>query len=155
MNTGILTGNCVTEVELHYISKVKASERKKVLSVEDAYHVFKNSWNEDTIELLEEFKVLMLNNSKRVLGIYTASQGVIALVSVDIRLVFACALKLCACGIIICHNHPSGSLLPSSADKQLTERFRAAGKLLDIALLDHLLISSESYYSFADEGVIL
>jgi DNA repair protein RadC len=154
MDTGILIGHCVTEIEISYKSKITPSERRKVLSVKDAYHIFRESWNENTIELVEEFKVLMLNNSKRVLGIYTASQGGIALVSVDIRLVFACALKLCACGIIICHNHPSGSLKLSVADKQLTERFRQAGKLLDIVLLDHLLISSEGYYSFADEGLI-
>jgi DNA repair protein RadC len=154
MDRVLLTGLCVTEIEISYKSKIKPSERRKVLSVKDAYHVFRESWNENTIDLIEEFKVLMVNNRKRVLGIYTASQGGIALVSVDIRLVFACALKLCTCGIIICHNHPSGSLKPSVSDKQLTERFRAAGKLLDIHLLDHLLISSEGYYSFADEGLL-
>jgi DNA repair protein RadC len=154
MTTDFLSLTSASEVELRYISKVRSKDRPKVVKARDAYLIFKQTWNEHTIELLEEFKVLMLSNSNRVLGIYTASKGGINMVYVDIRLVFACALKLCACGIIICHNHPSGSLKPSNADIQLTERFRAAGKLLDITLLDHLLISSEGYYSFADHGAI-
>jgi DNA repair protein RadC len=154
MTTDFLSLTSASEIELRYISKVRPKDRPKVVKAKDAYLIFKQSWNEHTIELLEEFKVLMLSNSNRVLGIYTASKGGINMVYVDIRLVFACALKLCACGIIICHNHPSGSLKPSNADIQLTERYRAAGKLLDITLLDHLLISSEGYYSFADQGGI-
>jgi DNA repair protein RadC len=150
----IIQGLHVAELSIEYRTKVKPRDRPKVLSAHDAYVVFQKSWNEHTIDLMEEFKVLFLNNGNRVLGICSFSIGGITGTCTDIRLVYGAALKLCACGIIICHNHPSGSLKPSNADKQLTEQFRAAGKLLDIRLLDHLLISSGGYYSFEDKGAL-
>lgn len=150
----IIKGLHVAELSIQYKSKVKPKDRPKVVTAYEAYQVFQKSWDEHTIDLMEEFKVLFLNNGSKVLGICAFSLGGITSTCTDLRLVYATALKLCACGIIICHNHPSGSLNPSNADKQLTERFRQAGKLLDIVLLDHLLISSGGYYSFADKGAI-
>ena len=73
---------------------------------------------------------------------------------VDVRLVYKRALELAAVGIIVCHNHPSGKLQPSAADKQLTSKIKAAGITLDIKLLDHLIITEKAYFSFADQGLL-
>ena len=107
----------------------------------------------DTIELQEEFKVLLLNKAHRVLGIYNLSKGGIDGTVADIRLVFTTALKTASTSIILAHNHPSGKLLPSTADKMLTSKLRNAGDILDIKVLDHLIISKDGYFSFGDEGM--
>ena len=73
---------------------------------------------------------------------------------VDIRIVLGIALKCCACGIILAHNHPSGEINPSRQDEEITKRLREAGKLMEINVLDHLIITSENYYSFADQGLL-
>jgi DNA repair protein RadC len=88
-----------------------------------------------------------------VIGAYHAFTGGITGTVADIRIIMAVALKAMACGMVISHNHPSGSLKPSSADKQLTDKIKEAGKLMDINLLDHIILSPEgTFYSFADEG---
>ena len=84
--------------------------------------------------------------------IFTVSQGGIANTVADPKLIFGCALKAAASGIILAHNHPSGSLQASHADIDLTKKLRYGGKLLDIQVLDPIIMTSESYYSFADEG---
>ena len=106
------------------------------------------------LELQEEFKIMLLNRYNKVIGIFTASSGGIAGTVADPKLIFACALKGAASGIILAHNHPSGSLQASQADIDLTKKLRDGGKLLDIQILDHIIITSESYYSFADEGLL-
>ncbi len=82
------------------------------------------------------------------------SSGGITGTIVDLRMIFSAALKANATNIMIAHNHPSGNTKPSQADKHMTAKIRQAGELLDIKLLDHLIITSESYYSFADDGVL-
>ncbi|OLY95573.1 JAB domain-containing protein, partial [Cnuella takakiae] len=72
----------------------------------------------------------------------------------DPRLVFSTALKVCACSIILAHNYPSGTLRPSRADEELTYKMKEAGRMLDIKVLDHIILSSEHYFSFADEGLL-
>ncbi|UXX80897.1 JAB domain-containing protein [Reichenbachiella carrageenanivorans] len=140
----------VAEIELIYRSKVKASDRVKVCCSSDAYNVFKQYWNKDNLELLEEFKILLLNRANKCLGIYDMSRGGVAGTVVDPKLLFTSALRAAASGIIMCHNHPSGSLTASRQDIQLTKKMKAAGLLLDINLLDHIIITSEGYYSLAD-----
>ncbi|WP_296638169.1 DNA repair protein RadC [Polaribacter sp.] len=102
----------------------------------------------------EEFWVLFLNNSNKVLAKSQMSKGGLTATIVDVRLLFKRALELASVGMIVCHNHPSGKLEPSQADKQLTEKIRLAGSTLDIKLLDHLIITEKWYFSFADEGVL-
>jgi DNA repair protein RadC len=87
-------------------------------------------------------------------GAYHISSGGITGTVVDIKIVLAIALKALACAIVIAHTHPSGSLKPSRADEELILKLREAAKLMDILLLDHLILSTEGYYSFADEGVM-
>ena len=102
----------------------------------------------------EEFWVLFLNNSNKVVAKNQISKGGLTATVVDVRLLFKRALELAAVAIIVCHNHPSGKLQPSDADQQLTQKINEAGTTLDIKLLDHLIITEKAYFSFADEGLI-
>jgi DNA repair protein RadC len=144
----------VAEIQLIYKTKVKASERPYITSSKKVYQLALQCWNPDTIEFFEEFKILLLNQSNKVLGIYEVSSGGIAGTSVDLRMIFAAALKANAVSLIMIHNHPSGQVKPSEADKQITKKVREAGVIMDVMLLDHLIITPETYYSFVDEGVL-
>jgi DNA repair protein RadC len=146
--------NGVAEVELVYHSKVKAADRPKVCSTAEAYKILLNHWNKDTIGLLEEFKVMLLNNRLGLLGIYDLSKGGFSATYVDPRLIYAAALKAAASSIILAHNHPSGELRPSGADEDLTRKIAAGCNLLDIKVNDHLIITPEMYFSFANEGLL-
>lgn len=149
-----LTFYQVSEITLHYQSKVKASLRPKVTSSEDAYLILRKHWDENKLELLEEFKILLLNRANKVLGIVNISSGGISGTVADPKLIYASALKAGSSAIILAHSHPSGNLTPSQADMQLTHKLKEAGKFLDLPVLDHIIITSEAYYSFADEGVL-
>ncbi|MFD3002676.1 JAB domain-containing protein [Pontibacter toksunensis] len=130
------------------------SQRPQVTSSTDCYNVLKESWDTGKIEFMEQFKVMLLNRVNRVLGIYELSTGGVAGTVADAKLIFVVALKACASSIVLCRNHPSGNLKPSAADMQLTKKLKAGGELLDIAVLDHIIITSESYYSLAVEGLL-
>lgn len=144
----------VAELELIYKTKVNAKERPRVQTSRDAYLLFKENWDQHKIQLVEQSKLLLLNQANRVLGIYEVSSGGITSTVVDPKLIFAVALKSGACNIILCHNHPSQHIIPSLTDEQLTQRLKEGGKLLEIKVLDHLIICAEGYYSFADEGLL-
>ncbi|MFY0630029.1 MAG: hypothetical protein JXR05_06580 [Flavobacteriaceae bacterium] len=102
----------------------------------------------------EEFWVLYLNNSNKVLSKDQISKGGITGALVDVRLLYKRAIELSSIAIVICHNHPSGKSTPSLSDKELTQKIKMAGESLDIKLLDHLIITEKSYFSFADNGEI-
>ena len=104
--------------------------------------------------LHEEFWILFLNRSNRVINRMKLSQGGISGTVTDVRMVMKKAVEYLASGIIVCHNHPSGNLNPSEADSKITQKIKEAGNLLDVQLLDHLIISDKDYYSFADNGLI-
>lgn len=144
----------IAEVRLTYSLKVKASERPKISSSKDSYELMKQSWDKDTIELREQMKVILLNNAHRLLGVFKVSEGGVTSTVADPKLIFAAAIKSNSSSIILCHNHPSGNIQPSNSDIKLTKRCKEIGELLELRLLDHLIITSESYYSFADEGMI-
>lgn len=144
----------VAEVELVYKSRVKASERPRIESSADAVNLLRDIWEEGKMDLVEQFKILLLNRANHVLGIYNVSSGGITGTIADLRLIFAAALKANAVFIILSHNHPSGSVKPSNADKELTRKIKQGGILLDVKVLDHVILSSESYFSFADEGLL-
>ena len=144
----------IAEVELIYKPKVKASERPSIKSSKDAATLLQKNWDNNKIDFIEQFKVILLNRANKVLGILQASSGGVTGTLVDAKLVFVSALKANACGIIISHNHPSGNLKPSPQDEQLTTKLNNGAKLLDIKLLDHLIITSEGYLSFSDEGLL-
>ena len=144
----------VTEVELVYKTKVKASERPVIKSSNDCYEILLKVWDENKIEIQEEFKVLLLNRSNRVSGVYEVSCGGITATIADPRLILAAALKSLSTALVLAHNHPSGNLKPSQADEELTLKIKEAAKYHDIRVLDHIILSSEGYYSFADEGIL-
>ena len=102
----------------------------------------------------EEFWIIYLNNSNKVLQKNQLSKGGITGTLVDVRLALKTALEVGAVGIILTHNHPSGTLKPSEADKQITKKLKNAGENLDIKVLDHLIITENAYFSFADEGML-
>jgi len=144
----------VAEVQISYNPNFKVSERPQISSSKDAYKILMQQWNPGKIRLLEEFKILLLNRRNRVLGIVNISNGGISGTIADPKLIFAAALKACASGIILAHNHPSGEVDPSTEDITLTRRLKDAGKLLDVQILDHLIICNYQYYSFGDEGIL-
>lgn len=127
-------------------------KRVKLCTSQEVYQTVLSEWNSDTIQLFEEFKILLLNRSNHVLGIYILSRGGISGTVVDVKMIFAIALKTAASSIILVHNHPSGNLNPSKQDILLTKKVKESGELLDIKVLDHLIITCEGYYSFLDEG---
>jgi DNA repair protein RadC len=141
----------VSEVELIYRSKVKASDRPQIMSSRTAFDIFLYNWS-DQIEIQEEFNILLLNQANRVIGFYNVSKGGRASTVVDAKVVFAAALKGNAVSLVLAHNHPSYSLIPSLQDIKLTKKLVAGAKLLDLKILDHLIITPVDYYSFADEG---
>ena len=136
--------------------KYKTGEQKKVKisTSHDCYAVMKEFYDQDTIELTETFIALFLNRSNNTIGWFKVSQGGIAGTVVDIKLIMATALKCGASGVILSHNHPSGNLNPSEADKRLTTKCAEAGKILDVVVLDHLIVTNQGYKSFADEGML-
>ena len=145
----------VREIKISYKNRVTSSNLTKISASSDAAKILFETWDNDTIELHESFKIMLLNNSNIVKGIYEISSGGITGTLVDIRIIFAVVLKSLSSAIILAHNHPSGNLKPSDADKRLTSKIKQASELLDIKLLDHLIITpSQEYFSFADDGII-
>lgn len=143
------------EIKISYSQKSNSKKPFKILSSRDANQIIQSSWDKDTIELFETFKVVYLNNSNVVKGISTISTGGITGTVIDLRIIFATALKTLSTAIILTHNHPSGTLRPSEADRKLTQKIINAGDLLDIKVLDHLIVTpNKKYYSFKDEGLM-
>ena len=145
----------ISEVRPIYRTKVKASERSQVKCSKDAFEIFMESWDLDTIEHTEDFKLMLLNRANKVLGITTLSKGGTTGTVVDVKLLMQYSIKSNANAIIMCHNHPSGNLKPSEADMTITRKVKDSAKLMDIQLLDHLIIIPERlYYSMGDEGIL-
>lgn len=143
----------VNEVELIY-TRPRIETMKKVKSSNDAYEILKTQYPVSRIDYKEMSYALFLNRANNVLASAQLSIGGLSGTIIDIREVFQLALRLNAVQIILSHNHPSGNLTPSQQDKALTKGILEAGKILNIVLTDHLIISSEGYYSFADEGAL-
>ena len=125
-----------------------------VKSAKESYELLKLTWDENKIEFVEQFKVVLINRAQKVLGIYELSTGVVTGTVADPKLVFTAALKANACNIILSHNHPSGNLKLSRADEELPKKISTAGMYLAIKVIDHIIVTSEGYYSFADEGLL-
>lgn len=126
-------------------------EKSKVSSSKDAY----NYMYEILSDLQhEEFWVLFLNQANLIIKKERISAGGVTGTVVDARMIFKMGVEQLACGIILLHNHPSGNKTPSESDKRLTHKLKEAGKLLDVPVLDHIIFTDNSYFSFADEGLI-
>ncbi|NJY63139.1 DNA repair protein RadC [Salinimicrobium sp. CDJ15-81-2] len=129
----------------------EALEKKKITSSSSVFELMQPKIGELPHE---EFWILYLNNSNKVIQELPLSKGGITGTLVDIRIAYKQALQLGATATILVHNHPSGNLNPSAADKQLTNKFKIAGESLDIKVLDHVIVTEKSYFSFADEGLL-
>lgn len=130
--------------------ETEPEEKPKVVTSADAAALF--------IPLLsdlphEEFWVLLLNRNNLVIDRMLVSQGGLSGTIIDVRIILKMALDKLASSIILCHNHPSGNLVPSEADKEITRKIKEAGKHIDIPVLDHLIIGNGAYFSFTDEGL--
>ena len=143
----------VAEVQLSYKRTISFNEQKQILSSKDSYDfLLKEVYEDLIIDLKECFYVLFLNRNNRVIGYYKVSEGGTAGTVIDAKLIFSAALKVMASSMILSHNHPSGSIKPSEADKEMTKKLVDAGKILDIRVLDHIIVTDFFYYSFVDEG---
>ena len=150
---GALPKEGVPEVKLTYIKKDHPLFIK-ITTSQDVSNFIRSLYEEGTIELQEQFYVLYLNRANKIIGYYKHTVGGTAGTVFDMKLVLGTALKSLSHGIIVAHNHPSGNTKPSDADIQLTKKLKEAAKSMDISVLDHLIITKESYTSFADEGLL-
>lgn len=126
----------------------------KRIKIKDARDVadYVRPFISETLMAFETFMVIGLNRANNTVGWGIVSQGGLSNVLVDIRILMKMALDMCCNSIILCHNHPSGSLNPSAEDRALTSRVASACELVDLRLLDHVIITKEDYYSFANHG---
>jgi DNA repair protein RadC len=142
------------EISIKY-KGTKKTELKQLTSSKETAEVLKLMYDADTFDWREEMILICMNRANKVIGYYKMSTGGTTGTVCDPKIVFTTALN-CAgtTSLILSHNHPSGNLKPSDADKQITNKIKDAGKLLDITLLDHVIMTDEGYFSFADEGLI-
>jgi DNA repair protein RadC len=143
----------LAEVEVSYKTKVKAADRPLLNDSQKCYGYLMDIWS-GKIEYCEEFVIVMLNRANKSLGWVKISQGGVAGTVVDRKMILQPAILANASSIVISHNHPSGNKTPSQEDLRLTKEIQAACKFMDIKLVDHIIITFEGYYSFADEGVL-
>lgn len=150
----ILFPATIAEINVGYSHTLKAYERHKITSSQDAIDVLRAKWQPDQIQYVEEFKTILLDRGNRVLGIHHVSKGGQSGTVADPKTIFSAALKAHSAAIILAHNHPSGQLKPSQADLQLTHKLKEAGKLLDLPILDHVILTVDGYFSWADHGIL-
>ena len=144
----------VAEVALSYRNSVPYDQRTKITGAKDAYRILRKLHDDNTIDYTETFKVLYLNQANHVLGYKIVSEGGLTSTYSDIRTIMQGALLTNAVSMIIAHNHPSGNVTPSEKDIQITSQINKAAKLLDLQLLDHIIYTRETYFSFADDGCV-
>ena len=142
----------IAEVQISYSLHVKAKDRMKVTGSKDAADAYRIFW--PAYDHIEFSYLLMLNRQNQILGYHQLSKGGMTGSVVDVRVIFQVALKSCATSLILAHNHPSGNLDVSDADRKITNQIKQAGVILDIPLLDHLIMTTDSYLSMADEGLL-
>jgi DNA repair protein RadC len=135
------------EVKLTYVTKQKPSERIKISDSQDASELFFEIWDWSTIEHVEEVKIALLNRGNKLLGVATISKGGTTGTVIDIKIIMQYVIKSNANSIILAHNHPSGNLNPSGADKTITNKIRDALRLFDISLIDHIIITPDRNYA--------
>jgi DNA repair protein RadC len=145
--------NLVPDVKLR-VTRGKKSVSDIVTSGSVASEIFKRFIGKNKIETQELVAVAYLSQSNKVLGVYVHTIGSISAANVDVRLILAGALQMGAVSLILCHNHPSGNLKPSDADKTITKQLVKAADYHSILVLDHIIITKESYFSFAENGLL-
>lgn len=142
----------VPEIQMSYHNPTPYHDRIKVKGTHIAYEILNCTWDMDKIELVEQFKVLLLNQDNGCLGIVDLTMGIINFCPFDPRLIFGAALKANATAMVLAHNHPSGNLTPSTNDIASTKKIVQAAKLLGMTVMDHLILTTQGYYSFLQHG---
>lgn len=142
----------VAEIKVSY--STNQVDKIKLTNCKEVFEFILSRWNLDIIEFQEECKIILVNRANFVLGIYELSKGGISGTIVDIRIILSIALKCNASGIILVHNHPSGNLKSSEADRKITRKLKYACDLLEISLIDHFIISRTDFFSFAQDGFL-
>ena len=140
------------KISLSFDKKVKKSELRTITGVESCVDILREVFNKDTFDWTEEVVMLCLNRANKVVGFYKISSGGLSSSIVDPRVIFTIALNCAANSIILSHNHPSGNTTPSAQDREITKKIKEAGKMLDISLLDHIILTDDNYYSFMEDG---
>jgi DNA repair protein RadC len=144
----------VSEVKVSYTPMFSQAERPQIMTSNDAVNMFRKAWDSDRLEYQEDFHIMYLSRNNRVLAMYHSSMGGTTGTVVDVKPALVTALKINAHSMILAHNHPSGTLSPSSEDVAVTKQFKEAAKLLSMDVLDHVILTRDSYYSFADQGMM-
>jgi len=139
----------VAEVELMWKKKKKLTT--KIKESKEAVEVFRKVWHQD-INIRERVYVLFMNRVNNVIAVSEISAGGVSGTVIDTKILFAQALKLLASGIILAHNHPSGNLNPSGHDKDITTKVKKGCEVFDMVLVDHVILTEDDHYSFANEG---
>lgn len=147
----VKSGIQFAEVQVFY---KRSTSRTKITSSRTSEIVFRTIWDKNSISVVEKFYVLFLNRANQLLCWKCISSGGITSTTVDPMILFSIATQCLAKSIIVAHNHPSGNLLPGKQDLDVTKQIKQAGALLDVTLTDHIIITEDSYYSFADEKML-
>lgn len=140
----------VTEIEIVYRNPVKLSERPIVRSSKEASAILRQVWDDNKIDLLEQFKIMLLDRNGACLGVCDIATGGIAFCPVDAKVILATALKAKASAIILAHNHPSGNTKASHYDFKITSEIKKMAELIGIPVNDHIILTREDYSSYAD-----
>lgn len=140
-----------SEISVNYKTKNKFKEMSHIDNSYAAEQLFRKIWS-NKIEYVEEMYMILLNTANRSLGYSKVSTGGVSGTLVDVKVIFQIAIMGNASSFILAHNHPSGNLKPSNADIILTKKIKEAGKIMEIKLLDHLILTKEGFMSLADEG---
>ena len=145
----------VNQIKISYCEKLGVIDSEPLKDSEQVAKLLYQNWNRDTIGLQETFKVLLLNNSNKDKGTYQVSIGGLTGTVVDVRLLYAVALKTVSAGLILAHNHPLVNQRLGAPDREITKKIKKAGELFDIKVLDHIIILPDGkYFSFADNGLL-
>jgi len=152
LGAGNMKFNIVNEIKLSYSRKGNCE--RSISSSADVVDVFREHFDADEMDYRESFFALYLDQANKVLGIKKISECGISSTLVDVRIIMQAALLCNASGIIVAHNHPSGNLKPSGCDIKMTAQIKEAAKILSMSLLDHVILTSDSHFSFADDGMI-
>ena len=148
-------GITAPEIEIYYKTSLKAAERPKIQSASDVFRIMSEIGEMSrNMEYKELFYSLYLNTASELLAVHKISEGTTKNALVDIKFIMQGAIMTNAAAVIVCHNHPSGSTSPSSEDKKITERIRNAAALFDVHLTDSVILATDKYFSFVEEGII-
>lgn len=144
----------LAELKVAYRSRTKFRNRPPIRGPRDAAAYLRDVWDEDTLEYVEEFVVVCLNGNHQAMGWVKVASGGFTSAPIDPRVIFGIALQTAATAIVVAHNHPSGCAEPSEEDRRVTDRLRNAGRMLGIAVLDHIILAGDSAYSLAEDRMV-